>query len=468
MKNNNTPTGANVTNIKQSNKAGIAAIIPPDLNQPLDIYNSPHPKMNKEGSVIGMLCHIENVKWLFSEYGIVTRYNVISKTQDLIIPQLKACLSDGELGQKIEVVRSLCEINKIPSNRIDEQIAAIANSNPYNPVIEYFQSKEWDEKSRIPELLDTVIVEESDLKWRDAAVLKFLIAACCLALNNEIYKFSVKATLVFQGDQGIGKTPWVKILTRGVGDYFKDGVTLNPDNKDSIILPLKNWIAELGELDATTKKADVAATKAFLTKYEDVIRLPYGKHAAHWVRRTAFIGTVNPTSFLVDGTGNDRYWSLAVKDLNLNALEKIDMQQLWAEIYSICIQSLKNNVMQPWSLTGEEKELQNQSNENFRLLLPIEESITDIFTPKIKEPYLWQASLLDICHIAGFEKSRLSPKDKAAARTLIEKLFGLQSKFYGKRGWAIPHPRGFNQSFLLGQGLLRRMPQIIIEDEYNT
>ncbi|WP_240076939.1 virulence-associated E family protein, partial [Enterococcus faecalis] len=64
---------------------------------------------------------------------------------------------------------------------------------------------------------------------------------------------------------------------------------------------------EMGELSAT-KKADIEATKHFISKQEDIFRVAYGRHKSYFKRRCVFWGTTNDNEFLRDKTGNRRFW----------------------------------------------------------------------------------------------------------------------------------------------------------------
>ena len=68
---------------------------------------------------------------------------------------------------------------------------------------------------------------------------------------------------------------------------------------------------------------------------------------------------------------------------------------------------------------------------------------------------MWQASLLDICEALGWNKSKLSPKDKQAAKILIEKMFS-SNTYQGKRGFSIPNIRGTFENELIAIGMKRR------------
>jgi predicted P-loop ATPase len=111
--------------------------------------------------------------------------------------------------------------------------------------------------------------------------------------------------------------------------WFSEGLTMDPSNKDHVIQGTATFMCELGELDATTRKSDVAQLKAFLTRSKDVYRSPYGQHREVYARRTIFGATVNPDAFLVDDTGNRRFWVMPVSAVNAD--HGLDMQQIWAE-----------------------------------------------------------------------------------------------------------------------------------------
>jgi hypothetical protein len=101
--------------------------------------------------------------------------------------------------------------------------------------------------------------------------------------------------------------------------------------KDSEIEAICYWICELGELDSTFRQSDISKLKAFTSKTDDVIRLPYERKPNKYPRRTSFVGSVNPVEFLVDQTGNRRYLVLGIESLSWQ--HNIDLQQFWAEIF---------------------------------------------------------------------------------------------------------------------------------------
>jgi len=212
-------------------------------------------------------------------------------------------------------------------------IAAIESENAYHPVAEWARSRPWDGRSRFRELFRTLGFQPQFAEFVDlfeAQLTAWLVAGGrCLRLDQAASEgVEVQGVLVLQGSQDLGKTRWMKALLP-VPEWCIAGVQIEPGNKDSIMRATSTFLAELGELDATTKKADVAALKAFLTSSKDSYRPPYGRKTETFARRTIYGATVNPDEFLRDPTGNRRYWTMPVESIEMPTA--IDLQQLWAE-----------------------------------------------------------------------------------------------------------------------------------------
>ena len=108
-------------------------------------------------------------------------------------------------------------------------------------------------------------------------------------------------------------------------------------SKDSLITALSGWITELGELDSTLKKEQMSL-KAFVTRPEDRIRMPYAKRDSRTPRRTSFCGTVNPKDYLKDETGSRRFWTIPVTNIDKKALFSLRpewVNQVWFQTYDM-------------------------------------------------------------------------------------------------------------------------------------
>jgi predicted P-loop ATPase len=114
-----------------------------------------------------------------------------------------------------------------------------------------------------------------------------------------------------------------------VGDaWFTDEVT-DIGSKDSAIQLQGKWIVELSELDAT-RKVEVTAYKAWLTRRWDHFRPPYGRRAEDFPRQCVFCASTNKDDWALDDTGMRRFWPVRVGTINLDGIRE-HRHQLWAE-----------------------------------------------------------------------------------------------------------------------------------------
>lgn len=199
--------------------------------------------------------------------------------------------------------------------------------------------------------------------------------------------------LVLQGKQGVGKTKWVKSLCR-LPCAVKDGVHLDPKNVDSVRNSTSYWITELGELDGTFRKSDIATLKSFLTQNWDEYRIPYAKVANRYPRRTAFVASVNESQYLVDDTGSRRFWTIPVVAVDFD--HSIDMQQFWSEIAQLWRAGGK------WWLDGEDLQLLNSHNSDFEVVDPYREAILNAFCWQPVEEFSKPMTSTQICEAIGY------------------------------------------------------------------
>jgi predicted P-loop ATPase len=206
--------------------------------------------------------------------------------------------------------------------------------------------------------------------------------------------------LILQGEQSIGKSTWFeKLVPSKIKKYFLSGATLDPANKDSVKTVISNWIVELGELESTFGK-DMARLKAIITNSKDVIRVPYAPLDSNFSRSTVFAGSVNSDQFLIDHTGNTRFWSLPVVSLNTN--HNIDTQQFWAEVAVL----YKNG--EKWWLTSEEEKLLELNNKEFLSISPFEELLQEKynFSKPATQPITATELLINLGYLNPGKKQR--------------------------------------------------------------
>jgi len=325
----------------------------------------------------------DNYEALMKGHGIECYYDVIKKRIDIEIPNFKP-ISDLKDEALLVEVENLCIKNFVPHQRVRDAMKIIAKE--VNPVAQWIDSKPWDGVSRIDDFCNTV--KSKDVTLKNMLMKKWLLS--CVAAAFEEGGVALEGLLVFQGSQGLGKTLWFKRLADFNKGWLCEGATLDPKDKDSVKKAVSHWIVELGELESTFKKADINQLKAFITSRSDEMRLPYDRSFTNYQRRTAFFASVNEPEFLMDGSGNRRFWCIKVTDINPH--HGIDMQQMWAEVKATLYQPGVKN----WYLTTEEREMLQESNEGFRTQGAVEDLLLQHvdFDALDTEKIAWQLTAL--------------------------------------------------------------------------
>lgn len=320
------------------------------------------PHLNDDGHP---LCTLENFGVLVDRLGVTIRYNVISKSVEILIPD-SSFTRDNKDNAAIAYLLSECEKVRMQTKFVPQFLLMVGDSNLYNPVQTWVESREWDGVSRLSAFYDTVDTGgQMDEGLKHLLMRKWLIQAIGAAFEPD--GIAAQGILTFTGKQNIGKTTWFKRLAPEEMGLVYTGHTLDVRSKDSQLIALKYWIVELGEIDATFRKSDVSALKSWTTQAVDNIRRPYAMTESTYGRRTVFGASVNDEMFLADPTGNRRFWTIPTDSLFLE--HKIDMQQLWAEVLELWKSGER------WYLTMAETGQLNEHNDDYTVADPIDERI---------------------------------------------------------------------------------------------
>jgi len=305
----------------------------------------------------------ENVRAVLEMNQIDVRYNAIKKDLEILIPN-QDFVADLKKDASMVEVENRCRHAGVPSANVKDYLKLLARE--YNPVKEWMEHKPWDKRSRLQEFLDTIKSSNEPLK--EMLMTKWLVS--CVAAACEPNGVALEGILVFQGAQGLGKTLWFKRLADYEQGWLLEGATLNPSDKDSVKQAVSHWIVELGEIESTFRKSDRDQLKAFVTKRNDELRLPYDRAFTTYQRRTAFYASVNNREFLTDDE-NRRFWVITVTAINPN--HSIDMQQLWAEVK----ETMYDQTNFDWYLTKEERDMLQDSNEYHRTQSSVEDLVLE-------------------------------------------------------------------------------------------
>jgi putative DNA primase/helicase len=319
-----------------------------------------------------------NTDTLLKHYSITVRHNEMTKEMTIDIPGEKFSV-DTEMNAKLAHVKSLARRHQLNPSDIFEHLTKIANENNYHPVRDWIDSLTWDGQDRLQDLYNSVILA-TDNPMKQSMMRKW-----ALSLVAALYhpNFSCEGVLTFSGSQGQGKTVWVEeLIPREFHNVWnKDAVIIDTKNKDSLIKALSYWITELGEIDATFRRSDIEALKAFITEKVDVLRPPYERTANKYPRRTVFYATVNELEFLQDRE-NRRFWVLQVAEFHLGS---IDAAQFWAQMRAMYVQvapligsasDRKRNQEWGWFMSPQERDQLQNLQIVHRAVEPVEETLS--------------------------------------------------------------------------------------------
>lgn len=328
-------------NPSTTNKVTLASVVA--------LYKAQAPQFEDLDTKGVPLPTLDNINVFIDHMGFKLRFNNQTLSQEMYVPkvlQKKLSLEHSPWISSIKMASTIVqsELIKIgmPNNRnmgvIRAALTARAGRTSYNVISDFFENElpTWDNTDRIGPLLDTITCSNYARHHYETFLRKWLIQVAAAAYSTREKPNRLSTVLIFQGDQGIGKTNWVESLFPKklrafcygdkdfqVGSFRSDKVKLMMELKSTLI-------CNINEIDTVFTARNYSAFKAFLDQTVDSVVLPYGDAAVPTLRQTVFIGSTNKAQFLHDNTGNRRVF--IIKATNLNFKHNIDIDQLWAQV----------------------------------------------------------------------------------------------------------------------------------------
>ena len=232
-------------------------------------------------------------------------------------------LGDRHLARLRKAIASRYEFD--PTDRHLEAAArALCEDRITDPRKAYFDGLVWDKRPRLDAWLcrymgaeDTPLAREFGRKTLIAGVRRVRQPGC---------KFDT--ILVLEGDQGKGKSTALSILA-GDPEYFTDQDIIHLTAKEQQEAIAGKHIIEMAEL-AGLKRTDSERVKAFASRQVDRCRGAWQRFTIDQPRRCIMVATTNSEDYLVDTTGNRRFWPVRTGAIDLEGLRD-DVDQIWAE-----------------------------------------------------------------------------------------------------------------------------------------
>lgn len=299
---------------------------------------------------------------------------------------------------------------------IDSALEVFGILHAFNEVQDYLKSLKWDGTPRLDSMLIDYLGAD-DTTYTRAVTRKAFTAAVARAMEPGC---KYDQMLIMCGPQGIGKSTILDKMSRG---WFNDSIRTF-EGKDASELLQGVWIVEIAELDAF-RKSDVSRIKQFLSLRVDRYRAAYGRNIKDQPRCCVFFGTCNEDEFLMDKTGNRRFWpvDVGVRERTRSVFKDLTdavIDQLWAEAFH----AYKSR--ESLYLTGDLETAARAAQEEHRITSGQEGIIQDFLERPVPPDWLkWDLDQRRIFWStgAGAGSAELVERDRVCAREIWCELF---------------------------------------------
>lgn len=186
-------------------------------------------------------------------------------------------------------------------------LVQVAHENPYDPVALYLEHVAATVPPAYIGGMATAYLRPSDSTLGGPTLYDEMIRCTLIGAVRRAFEPGCKhdTACVLMGDQGARKSSFWQALG---GAFFSDALG-DISSKDDRMILHRSWIMEWAELDHIMGRKHAGQVKAFLSQSTDLFRVPYGKATESFPRRGIIVGSTNrSTGFLIDDTGNRRFW----------------------------------------------------------------------------------------------------------------------------------------------------------------
>ena len=242
-------------------------------------------------------------------------------------------------------------------------VVEVAKENSYDPVRAYLEHCSNAVEPTYIDRLASTYLRPQDATKTEPTLYDKMLKCTLIAAVARVFEPGCKHdyACVLLGEQGARKSSFWKALG---GHFFSDALR-DCQSKDDLMVLHRSWIMEWAELDHITNKRQAGLIKAFLSQSTDMFRVPYGKTAEVFPRRGIIVGSTNSDEFLVDETGNRRFWVIPVgvtheKPIDVDMLIK-EVDAIWAS----AVHAYQNN--EPYALSIEDEQQVNLENSKYTM-----------------------------------------------------------------------------------------------------
>lgn len=186
-------------------------------------------------------------------------------------------------------------------DKLETALDLFCKQKSYHPVKDYFNTISNMPSKGIIENWMTVCLGAEDTPLNREIGKKMLVA-----MVYRTYEPGTKfdQMVVWEGPQGIGKSSVLEMICGS--DNFNSGKILDEDNMKIAEALKGRMIFESAELVGHNR--DIDKLKSILSKTSDKGRWVYDRKVKDHPRTAIIVGTTNRPQYLIDETGNRRFW----------------------------------------------------------------------------------------------------------------------------------------------------------------
>lgn len=230
---------------------------------------------------------------------------------------------------------------KVPKELAIDCLVQVANENAYDPVCEYLNDVAAKNNPGYIDRLATTYLRPCDADTKQPTIYDEMLKRTLIAAVRRAFEPGAKhdTACVLMGDQGAYKSSFWGCLG---GPFFSDALG-DISTKDDLMVLHRSWIMEWAELDHITNRKHAGLVKSFLSQAIDIMRVPYGKAVEAFPRRGIIVGSTNKsTGFLVDETGNRRFWVIPTTKTQEDQIDTAALLLERDEIWSAAVHAYRN------------------------------------------------------------------------------------------------------------------------------
>lgn len=236
-----------------------------------------------------------NAQLALKHVGVIGKYNVYREEQTAIY--------EGEPADIQVLWNVIYEHTRVQwtMEKLETALDLYCKQKSYHPVKDYFNSISSLPDKGIIENWMTVCLGAEDTPLNREIGKKMLVA-----MVYRTYEPGTKfdQMVVWEGPQGIGKSSVLEMICGS--ENFNSGKLLEEENMKIAEALKGRMIYESAELVGHNK--DIDKLKSMLSKTSDKGRWVYDRKVKDHPRTAIIVGTTNRPQYLIDETGNRRFW----------------------------------------------------------------------------------------------------------------------------------------------------------------